>query len=374
MAHQDRQLWKTIDQLYAASIGDVPWRHALQGIVRTFGGAGGALFELDRKHGKILHWIGEGLESGEDEYVARMNAINPRMHYSLAHPAGHIAWDYKVLPEEDLRRHEFYAWMEKTVGVQYFMGSRLHDEGTRTLFTSVDFTRKQGHVSKDQLRTYRLLTGHISNAWRLSERLARAGAERDMLRQANDMLPWGVAGLDLKGRISSLNETAQRIVSRNDGLRVERNELRAVRNSDDLALRRHIGDALACARHETPSGGSAMTVARRPPAPELVVQIVPYARLPKHASDRMPAIIVFISDPADGLAAEPDKLAALFGLSPREAELAALLCRGIKLKQAADRMAVTKNTARNHLRGIFVKTGINSQSALMRLFMSLLLR
>jgi DNA-binding CsgD family transcriptional regulator/PAS domain-containing protein len=374
MGQQDRQLLTAIDQLYAASIGDVPWHHALQSVVRIFGGAGGSLFELDRRRGEIVHWIGEGLESGEDEYVARMNAINPRMHYSLAHPPGHIAWDHKILSEEELRRHEFYAWMEKTVGVQYFMGSRLHDEGTRTLFTSVDFTRKQGHVSEDHLRAYRVLTGHISNAWQLSQRLARAEAERDMLRHANDMLPWGVVALDRDGKIISSNETAQRIFSRNDGLTTDQNELHAVRSSDNLTLNQHIGGALACARHETVSGGSAMTIARRPPAPELVVQIVPFARLPKNACDRLPAVIVFISDPADGLAAKPEKLAAVFGLSPREAELAALLCQDIKLKQAADRMAITNNTARNHLRGIFVKTGINSQSALMRLFMSLLLR
>ena len=58
----------------------------------------GAFFELDRDTGTIGVFEVEGLEPGAGEYVDRMNAINPRMLYSLARPAPHVVTDYDILP------------------------------------------------------------------------------------------------------------------------------------------------------------------------------------------------------------------------------------------------------------------------------------
>lgn len=55
-----------------------------------------------------------------------------------------------------------------------------------------------------------------------------------------------------------------------------------------------------------------------------------------------------------------------FGLTPAEARLAAQLKRGFALKEAAQALEISVNTARNQLKSIFDKLGVNRQSDLIR--------
>jgi DNA-binding CsgD family transcriptional regulator len=66
-----------------------------------------------------------------------------------------------------------------------------------------------------------------------------------------------------------------------------------------------------------------------------------------------------------------ETLRDLFGLSPREADLASALVRRGSLQVAAADVAMAGNTARNHLQNIFVKTNVTSQVALVSLLSQL---
>ena len=57
----------------------------------------------------------------------------------------------------------------------------------------------------------------------------------------------------------------------------------------------------------------------------------------------------------------------MFGLTGREAVLAAALVRTTRLDAAAAECGMALNTARNHLQAIFVKTGTCGQAELVQL-------
>lgn len=61
-------------------------------------------------------------------------------------------------------------------------------------------------------------------------------------------------------------------------------------------------------------------------------------------------------------------IAAVFGLSAREAQLAELFSMGLRLEQIAKQMGVTLNTARVHLHHVFLKTNCPGQLELARAF------
>jgi DNA-binding CsgD family transcriptional regulator len=56
-----------------------------------------------------------------------------------------------------------------------------------------------------------------------------------------------------------------------------------------------------------------------------------------------------------------------YGLRPAEATLASVLTNGKGLKDAADELHISLNTAKTHLRRIFDKTGTKRQAELVRL-------
>lgn len=62
--------------------------------------------------------------------------------------------------------------------------------------------------------------------------------------------------------------------------------------------------------------------------------------------------------------------AHIFDLSPSQKKLAGLLAEGLALPQVAERMGITHNTARTHLQRVYEKTGVSTQTALVRVLLS----
>lgn len=65
------------------------------------------------------------------------------------------------------------------------------------------------------------------------------------------------------------------------------------------------------------------------------------------------------------------KVASLiYGLSPSQQRVAALVAEGLSLVEIAGRLKITPHTARTHLDRIFEKTGVRNQTALVRVLLS----
>jgi DNA-binding CsgD family transcriptional regulator len=80
--------------------------------------------------------------------------------------------------------------------------------------------------------------------------------------------------------------------------------------------------------------------------------------------------VIFVSDPEARADSTPLVLQRLYGLSPAEGRLAALLFQGRRLEEAAEELGISLHTARNQLKSIFQRTGSRRQSDLMRLLAS----
>jgi DNA-binding CsgD family transcriptional regulator len=359
----ERHGWEEVVGLwYASGFGNASWRETLRSTARLMGGAGGAFFELDRDTGTIGRFEVEGLEPGAGEYVDRMNAINPRMLHSLARPAPHVVTDYDILPESEIRRHEFYDWMERTNGTRYFVGARLADEGTRSLFASIEFDRRRGNPGRDRVAQFRRLVPHIGNSWRIARVVGAAALAGDMVARLAGSQLCGVVGIAGDGRVAFMNPAAELTFRRHDALGLTHGRVRALQAAADRMLQALLGGALAGS-----GGGMAAVPAAHGGAP-LAVRITPIAA--NGRDDRLPVALILISDPHQ--AAIPSEAALrTLGLTAAEARVAAAIARGHTLARAAHDLRMSHNTARAHLRGIFAKTGIRSQVELVRVLCGL---
>jgi len=80
---------------------------------------------------------------------------------------------------------------------------------------------------------------------------------------------------------------------------------------------------------------------------------------------RLP-LLVTVFDPGDVPKSSEKILSTAFGLTDREALLVQQLILGVSLKQAAENLQITYNTARNHLASATSKTGAHSQADIVR--------
>jgi hypothetical protein len=164
MAISEERIGRVVDLWYAAGFGECQWVDALHATADLIGGGGGAILSLDRRNTQVDRIYVDGFDDTVNEYVARMNGINPRMIHSLKRAGPHVVTDYRVMPEAALGRNEFYDWIERHHGVRYFVGSRIFDDGPMSLFASVEFTRHHGHADDGIVETFKRIIPHIANA------------------------------------------------------------------------------------------------------------------------------------------------------------------------------------------------------------------
>jgi DNA-binding CsgD family transcriptional regulator len=170
---------------------------------------------------------------------------------------------------------------------------------------------------------------------------------------AFEQLNQGIALIDKGCRVSFANTLAKTICRETDGLSIRGDELVATGKPDstrlNFALRRAVNAGQGTSlRLERPSQ-------RRP----LSVVISPL-QLPAGYTIA-PAALVLIND-LDRSAAPPrERLMQAYGLTVAEAGVAQLLLRGHSNAAVAERLHITVETARTHVRRLLAKTGTHRQ-------------
>lgn len=76
--------------------------------------------------------------------------------------------------------------------------------------------------------------------------------------------------------------------------------------------------------------------------------------------------LVFVAPDREAAGDEAHMYRETFGLTPAEARLAARLKDGLSLKEASEELGISINTARNQIKSVFEKLGVNRQSDLIR--------
>jgi len=163
----------------------------------------------------------------------------------------------------------------------------------------------------------------------------------------------GAIALDRNGRALAVNAAVQF----GDGLEMVEAQPRASHRGDQAALAAAIQQALAPAVPDQPPG-QRVTLRRPSGRRPLLVGTLSLSGA---------TALMVITDLDDGLAPEAAELQRLFGLTPREAEFAALLATGICIDQAAESMAISRAHARQRLKVIFHKTETHRQAELVAL-------
>jgi len=211
--------------------------------------------------------------------------------------------------------------------------------------------------------------------------MMRAELALDTLRNVYgavlDRLDVGVILLDATGRPTFINGRAARIVADNDGLGADPAGMTASSPAETRALKA----AIAATASMTPAMAMTGATARPPEnvAPNrlylerpsgltpLVVTVVALEGLDDGGTQEPPRAALFVVDPAAPVRIDTRGLGTAYGLTPREASIAALLSRGADLVQAARALGIGVSSAREYLKRALDKTGTRRQANLVRL-------
>jgi uncharacterized protein YhfF/DNA-binding CsgD family transcriptional regulator len=169
------------------------------------------------------------------------------------------------------------------------------------------------------------------------------------------------------------NLAAEALLRRSDGFRFRNGTLRTRWPADEQRLKAAVGatcsrinrsgvcsNAIGCQR----GMGDLVSIFRDDGQPPYRVSVFPLKSSHAPANEA----ILFVDDPEQNSGLEQaDLYSRAFCLTPAEARLAVHLASGSSLRETAEMLSVTYNTARAHLRAIFDKTDTHRQTELIRI-------
>lgn len=204
------------------------------------------------------------------------------------------------------------------------------------------------------------------------ETLLRATAQREFfLGEILDRILIGVLIVDGKGKPFITNQFADQLMSKEQGLTLARDGLRADSARDTRELRKRIRAALSKDGNESDGGTEVFALERAGYSWPLLVWAVPLERTLTFEDEETSTAAVFVADPNRDLTIDPEYLAGLCGLTRVQAHITSELLRGDRLDEIAATIGISTNTARGHLKQAFSKTYTGRQLELYRFFDSL---
>lgn len=257
---------------------------------------------------------------------------------------------FKQAPEE--------PWFSKTDHLNFLaQQTRVSEVGKSYLFVDFDAPFKM-EEKRYECSLIKLLSPHINRAIRLREKEHLGGYISNCMLKLIDQINVGIVFLDRNGTIQSANRYAQIMAKQKHGIALQEQRLVLTDSGPDKKLRAAIHSAISArpGSEETICFGLHDTTLGKYAFLNVVVRSL------DTESETGPAVMVIINDPLlKQTRTQPFAWAQAYGFTRCESQLSSLLADGMTLEDAAEKLHVSINTVKTHLRGIYNKLGTNRQ-------------
>ena len=316
-------------------------------------------------------------DAGHSEVVAQFG-INPSFNSSYnaqyskrnlwrdcgrkVYRTGVVLLEEEICPRSLTLKSEFYHDYLVPMGSTRSLGPVIHRDEQRAVTIPSMRIESREPFGEEQRMLARQLLPHVTRAFQILERLHVLKASEDVIGS----LPFGVAFLTNSGYVVYSNRAAEQIFEEADGIRVQFGTLTGGSRQSTSDLKAAIDQAAHVDR--TTAWPRIVLIER--PSLRRSYQVLTFpvrGGLPQFRGLRVPSLAVFIVDPEQQLVQAPEILADMFGLTRKEAEVAARLAEGKSIQQLAGELGMRYETARTHMRRIFDKTSTSRQSGLVSL-------
>ena len=355
-------LWQ-IAQLLGGAAGDATaWAAALEGMVDLLRASHAMLVVQDTLSGAVTIAECARLDTGDFATFLTPRAACLMEPYTLQLSAGRAALWSQLTASGPFERSDFYNEVVRPAKGFYAVAARHLLPGYSS-FLAVCRSRRCGDFSPEDAATLNRLSPFLTTSLELYCRLLGARARCSDFERLLDQLEEGVVLADQSGRALFVNGVAQRLLADGNGLRLTDAGLAATTISVTRRLRAALASAAAgaCARQR-------FSIARTAGRTPLLVTLMPVWQtdFAVRGADK-PRVAVFIQELDAPVVIDRRAAAESFGLTPREADIAALLATGLEIREIAARLSLGQATVRSHLLHVFKKTDTHSQAKLVLL-------
>lgn len=351
-----KSVLELIELIYAAATDSQHWDEALAGVGALAGSYTTVLSVHDMRSQRTLLNFHAGAEPETMRlYEAYYHLINPWLSTGAALVPGIVSGEAFVRPEQ-LHKTEFYNDFGKRCGIVHSAAGILSVDTSTLSYLSLNRGERASHFSDAELDAIRSVVPHLRCALNIARQF-------DYLQTWRDAWNKSVSGLVLicAGEVVDLNSAARRIVDSADGFSWNANTIWVRQNGQAIRLP-------DCLRKASSGAGFDLMRIDRPSAKR------PYAisaiELPGSGLRSGKPVLMIIDDPdASPLDALDAMLRVVYRMTSAEIRLATHLMQGVGLTKTANKLGISRHTAKAQLRSIFTKTDTRTQSELVALIL-----
>lgn len=274
-----------------------------------------------------------------------------------------------LMPSAEYHRSEFYNEWMRPLGLEDSLGAAIPAaDGGMAGFGALGEHGRRPFGARELELTEALLP-HVGRALELRRHLGDAVRRGEAARAALEQLAVGVILLAEDGRFLGNNRAAAAIVATRDGLELSADGPVAASPKATARLRHLVREAIATAARRGLGAGGAVALPRPSGCRPLHALVTPLPLEGNPFGSTRAAAAIFVTDPELRPELPAAALASLFGMTPAEARVAALLAVGSSPNEVAEQLEIRVQTVRSHLKAIFQKTDTRRQGELVALLL-----
>jgi DNA-binding CsgD family transcriptional regulator len=246
-------------------------------------------------------------------------------------------------------------------GQEYMRIARITDGSSGVAWITVG--RAGAEFNAGEVEMLNAMVPHIALSLRIFATIDRERSRSSVSEDAVHRLNFCWLKLDAQARIIDLDANAATLLQSSPVFRTLTNGQLVLKDRrTDEAMRSAITEL-----SQQPGGRArAFHLAEQPWLDMLLVR----ARDESLIDVMEPRVIAYIHGETTRHADRGEQLSDLFGLTPREALLAVSLSRGRNIREAANDLGLTEQSAREYTKRIYAKTGTRGQADLVRLILT----
>jgi len=362
---------KLLDLIYDAATEEELWTWALIQIADMTGSLGGFVIGVEFR-ARLVPFLFNGRMSEESHRTfAERHIDNPWSKVKNDVTVGKLIQSDEIVSLPDLKRTAFFDEVLRPQGLAHnAMLTLAHKYDFYGVF-NICRSERQGPFEADALRLFTQLYPHLRRSLLLGFRLDGYRALQRAEFHVLDRLSVGILLLDRAAKVVVANAAAHAMTASDGPLRLRNCVLTAFSQTHSQRL----GALIGAAMRGMPVG---MMSIPHPIDGRLFTILISSIR--SRDIDRFGDLgmrnvtaMLVIHDPACPMEIPVEWIMDAYGLTLAEARVALCAASGATIPEAAQRLNVSPNTIKTHLRRVFAKTGTSRQSELARLMASIAL-
>jgi DNA-binding CsgD family transcriptional regulator/PAS domain-containing protein len=371
------QISQLIGIIYQSAFDPTQWELVLKDLSDLMNGRCSLLLVHDKNTKQAIYQTNHNLHP---EYMT--NYIGHYYAYDLWRGGCESAAEGDVICGRELVEREAFF---KSVWYNDFLIHQDIGEGTMGIVenndryfvgTNVCQSFQDDGIDDEQKKLVGLLLPHIRQALRQQFDLQLNRATENAYQGLLDDWGLGTFLLDASGRSIWMNKAANQLIGPDAEFELKPGGiLKLADGHQDRSFQKQLAAILCKRREGVFSEGSSMSITKASGrrALQITISNVDPDRCGAllNLGATRPSIVVYVRDPDETPLAPSGLLQEIFGLTAAEAAFVAEFVKDASLAGAADRLSLTKSSARTYMKRVFSKTDVNSQTELMKLLLML---